>query len=154
MGLSSFPISCLTCGNPVLEYKGSMVGLLVSSRRTYANTRLPGPPCPHSRPLPAHISTEDPQTLTGRSGSVSSEVRAPFPWVVVHTKVCVCPPRVSVSPSPVEVLSSDPTGPQGQIPWGFPVPLLDSRLGSKKWSSELSQQWENFFGLIILLFFS
>ena len=50
-----------------------------------------------------HTFHEDPQTLPGRSGSVFTEVRAFFPWVVVHTKFCVCPPRVSVSPNPGEV---------------------------------------------------
>ena len=32
--------------------------------------------------------------------------------------------------------------------------MLDPRLGSLKWSSEPSQQWENFFGLIVLQFLS
>ena len=36
---------------------------------------------------------------------------------------------VSVSPSPVEVLWSNPTGLQGQIPWGFSVPLSDPQAG-------------------------
>ena len=31
---------------------------------------------------------------------------------------------VSVSPSSAEVLLSNPTGLQNQVPWGFPVPLL------------------------------
>ena len=36
---------------------------------------------------------------------------------------------VSVSPSPVEVLKSNPTGLQGEIPWEFPVHLSDPQAG-------------------------
>ena len=36
---------------------------------------------------------------------------------------------VSVSPSSVEVLQSNPTGLQGRIPWGFSVPLSDPQAG-------------------------
>ena len=33
-------------------------------------------------------------TLTGRSGSVSCRVTAPFSWILVHTRFCLCPPKV------------------------------------------------------------
>ena len=46
-------------------------------------------PQPCSMPLPTHTST-----LTGKSGSVSCGVTAPFSWVLVHTRFCLCPPRV------------------------------------------------------------
>ena len=46
-------------------------------------------PQPCSTPLPTHTST-----LTGKSGSVSYGVTAPFSWVLVHTRFCLCPPRV------------------------------------------------------------
>ena len=36
---------------------------------------------------------------------------------------------VFVSPSPLEVLSSNPAGLQVQIPWGFPAPLSDPQAG-------------------------
>ena len=36
----------------------------------------------------------DSWTLTGKSGSVSYGVTAPFSWVLVHTKFCLCRPRV------------------------------------------------------------
>ena len=32
--------------------------------------------------------------LLGKSGSVSCGVTAPFSWVLVHTRFCLCPPRV------------------------------------------------------------
>ena len=37
-----------------------------------------------------HASARDSQTLTGKSGSVSCGVTAPFSWVLVHTKFCLC----------------------------------------------------------------
>ena len=30
----------------------------------------------------------------GKSGSVSCGVTAPFPWILVHTRFCLCPPTV------------------------------------------------------------
>ena len=60
---SLFPQSCVSSG-------GSMVGLMAtSSKRPYATPRSAAPsPCPCGRPLLTHTSTEDTQTLTGRSG--------------------------------------------------------------------------------------
>ena len=51
-------------------------------------------PCPHSEPQPSPTSAGDPPTLVGRSGSVSYGVTSPFPWVLMHTLLCVCPSRV------------------------------------------------------------
>ena len=51
-------------------------------------------PQPCSRPLPIHASTADSWTLMGKSGSVSCGVIAPFFWVLVCTKFCLCLPRV------------------------------------------------------------
>ena len=48
-------------------------------------------PQPCSRPLPTHPSAADSWTLTGKSGSVSCGVTAPFFWILVHTKFCLCP---------------------------------------------------------------
>ena len=49
---------------------------------------------PCSRPPPTHISAKDSWTLTSKSGSVSCGVTAPFSWVLVHTRLCLCPLRV------------------------------------------------------------
>ena len=51
-------------------------------------------PQPCSRPPPTHISAKDSWTLTSKSGSVSCGVTAPFSWVLVCSKFCLCPPRV------------------------------------------------------------
>ena len=47
-------------------------------------------PQPCSRPPPTHAFAGDSWTLTGMSGSVSCGVTAPFFWVLVHTKFCLC----------------------------------------------------------------
>ena len=51
-------------------------------------------PQPCSRPPPTHTSARDSWTLTGKSGSVSCGVTAPFSWVLVHIRFCLCPRRV------------------------------------------------------------
>ena len=51
-------------------------------------------PQPCSRPPPTHTSTGDSWTLPGKSGSVSCGVITPFSWVLVHTRFCLCPPRL------------------------------------------------------------
>ena len=53
----------------------------------------------YTRPPPTHASTGDSWTLMGKSGSVSCGVIAPFSWVLVHTRFCLCPPRFCF-PSP------------------------------------------------------
>ena len=57
-------------------------------------------PRPCSRPLPTHASAADSWTLTGKSGSVSCGITAPFSWVLVCARFCLCPPRVCF-PSPL-----------------------------------------------------
>ena len=52
-------------------------------------------PQPCSRLPWTYASTGDSWTLPGKSGSVSCGVTASFSWVLVHTRFCLCPPRVS-----------------------------------------------------------
>ena len=54
---------------------------------------------PCNRPPPTHASARDSWTLTGKSGSVSCEVTAPFSWVLMSTRFCLCPPRVCLPQS-------------------------------------------------------
>ena len=51
-------------------------------------------PQPCSRPPLMHASAGDFWTLTGQSGSVFCGVTAPFSWVLVCTRFCLCPPSV------------------------------------------------------------
>ena len=55
-------------------------------------------PQPCSGPPPTHASAGDSWTLTGKSGSISCGVTAPFSWVLVCTRFfCVCALQESVS---------------------------------------------------------
>ena len=71
-----------------------------SFKRSYAYTAALSAPNPGSRPPSTHTSTGDSWTLSGESGSVSCGVTAPFFWVLVCTRLCLCPPRLCF-PSPV-----------------------------------------------------
>ena len=68
--------------------KGSMQALLHSVPQTLQQATA------------THTSPRDCWTLMGKSGSVSCGVTAPFSWVLVHIRFCLCPPRVCF-PSPV-----------------------------------------------------
>ena len=63
--------------------------------------------CPQlcSRPPLTHDSAGDSWTLTGKSGSISCGITAPFSWVLVCTRFCLCPPSVCFT-SPVWVLAA------------------------------------------------
>ena len=84
-------------------------------------------------PLPT-ASTGDPPTLAGSFGSVSCGVTAPFLWVLVHARLCLCPPRLkSLFPSVLQK-SCD------QIPVAFktrfPRPKdSQSFVGSQDWEA-------------------
>ena len=54
-------------------------------------------PQPCSRPALTHASAGDSWILMGKSGSVSCGVTAPFSWVLVHQRLCLCPPRVCIT---------------------------------------------------------
>ena len=89
MGLCSLPVIYLGPnyggGN---EDNGDLLQK-VPCRHCYSQCPQPciGPPLTHTS---AGVSW----TLTGKSGSVSCGVTAPFSWVLVHTRFCLCPPRV------------------------------------------------------------
>ena len=133
VGFCSLPGSCLAWGNPALGSTGSMVGLLVTSKRTYTKGELPGlllpvplslwwapvNPCLHRKPF--NTSTEFWFSLLDW---FSSGVTAPLLWVLVRARCYLCPLRLKSLFSPVL--------------W--------------KSCNQPSQQWENFFGIIVLQF--
>ena len=85
-------------GGAVFPPCSSMVGVMAVMatffKRTYASM-LQLPEMLHPVPLTIKTaSAKDSWTLTGKSGSVSCGVTAPFSWVLVHTRFCLCPPRV------------------------------------------------------------
>ena len=107
-----------------------------SSQSAAANVPIPvASPC-------WHISTGDPPTLAGSFDLISCGYTAPFVWVLVHEKFCLCSLRLESLFAPVVWKSYN------QIPLVFKVRFPgDSqslcqipRLGSLMWSSEPSQQ--------------
>ena len=113
-------------------------------------------PHPCGGPLLTHTPTGDPPTLAGSFGSVSCGITAPFLWVLVHTRFCLCPPRQeSLFPPTLWKYYN-------QIPLAFKVGFPEDsqslcqvpRLGSLMSGSKHSQKWENFFGTIGLQFVS
>ena len=111
-------------------------------------------PCSCGVPQLPPTSAGDPPALGGMYGSVSYGVTAPFLWVLVCTRLCVCSPRVESLFSSVLWKSCN------QILLAFKVSFSgDSysccqtpRLGNLTWGSEPSLQWENFCGIIVLQF--
>ena len=101
-----------------------------------------------------HTSDRDSQAYTGKSGSVSCRVTAPFSWVQMHTRFCLCLSRVSVSPVLWkfcnEFLLTLKFRFPGDTQSTYPIPRLESLL----WGLELSQKCENFFGIIVFQFVS
>ena len=90
--------SCLAWSNPAWGSVGSMVELIVTSKRAYDKGNISGLllPMPHpcGESLLTRASTGDPPILTGSFGSVFYGVTAPFLWVFVHTRFCLCPSRL------------------------------------------------------------
>ena len=84
---------------------GSMKGLVASPRVFMQRATFPTCCCqrPHpcGEPLQTYASTRDPPTLAGSFGSVVCGVSAPFLWVLVNTRFCLCPPRLESLFSPV-----------------------------------------------------
>ena len=74
----------------------------------------------------------------------------PFSWVLVHTRFCLCPPGVSVSPVLWKFRDQIQLTFIFKFPRGSQSLCQIRRLGSLTWGSEYSQQCENFFGIIIL----
>ena len=64
-----------------------------SFRRPHKGTAALSAPDPAAASA-THASTRDSWALPGKSGSVSCGVDAPFSWVLVCTRFCLCPPRV------------------------------------------------------------
>ena len=104
----------------------------------------------HWRLQSTHASTGDSCTLTGKSGSVSCRVTAPFSWVLVCTRFCLCPPSLFLQSRGSSVIKS---------PWPSKSNSLGSqslcqipRQGNRLWALELSPQCKNFLDIIVLQF--
>ena len=97
-----------------------------------------------------HASARDSWTLTGKSDSVSCGVIAPFSRFLVHTRFCLCPPRVFSQSC--ESSAVNPTGPLSQIFWEFSVPLLDPQVGKSVVGPRAFLTVWDFFSINVLQF--
>ena len=93
-GCCSLRFSFLAWGDPALGCKVN--GELKEGLRQGGPFRTSCCQCPGlcGEPFPTHASTGDPPTLAGHFGSVCCGVTAPFFWVFVCTRFCLCPPRL------------------------------------------------------------
>ena len=92
----------------------SLSAKTVTSRRAHDYQYSLGPLSLHSEPQPIPASLGELLTPIGKYSPGSYGITS-LCWIPVHVKPCVCPPRgKSVSPSPVELLHSNPTGLQSR----------------------------------------
>ena len=99
-----------------------------------------------------HASMGDSWTLTGKSGSVSCGVTAPFSWVLVSTRTFVCAFQESVSPVVWKFYNQIPLASKVKVPGGSQFLCRISTLGNLLWTIELSEQCKSFFAIIVLQF--
>ena len=159
MGLHFLSVSYLASGYPALGSMGSVVGLMVTSKRAYIKGGLPGfllpvplslwkaPANPHLHMIPFVLASK--QFWFSLLWDHWS-----FALCLGHAKFCFCPARLESLFPPVLWKSCN------QIPLAFkvrfhgdfqshcPVP----RLGSLTCGSESSQWWEIIFIIIVLQF--
>ena len=158
MGLCSLPVSCLVWGVPTLGSTGSIVGLMLTSKGTYARGPFQDCCCqglhPCGEALPTHTSTGDSPKPAGMSHSVPCGVTAPFPYILVHTRFCLCPPRVESLFPPVLWKSWNQIPLAGKVRFSGDSQSLCQilRLGSLMWGPESSQQWGSGGTSLVLLF--
>ena len=154
-GVVLLPVSCLAWGDPALESVGSVVGLMVTSKRTHTKGIFQDCcrqcPCPHEEPLLTPTSIGDPPTVVVGlvQSPVGSLLLSPGSWST-HDFVCaleqwgLCFPVMweSCNQSLLAFTVRFPGDSQSlcQIPW----------LGSLTWGLEPSQEWEIIFDVIVL----
>ena len=137
------------------NYLGSLVGLMTDSGRAHAKEYFPelllSVSLPHGEPQPPPASAADPPTLAGTSGSVSMGSPLLPLGPDVHPTLCV-PSKsgVSASPSPVEVLQSNPLGFKVWCSRNSSSHCRTPRWGSLMWGSEPSLQWVDFCSISVL----
>ena len=106
-----------------MESTGSILVLMMSSKRAHAKGHLPGLLLSAPNPTASHCQPSN-ITIDLVQSTMGSLF---FPLGHGAHKILFVPSKNgdSVSPSPVEVLQSNPTGLQSQISWGLLIPLLD-----------------------------
>ena len=91
-GWSCVPSLLFIWGQTTVEVMKTTVTSFKRSHACTSTFRAPSPAAGHHW-LMAPLETPR-QSVTGKSGSVSCGVTAAFSWVLVHTRFCLCSPRV------------------------------------------------------------
>ena len=89
-GWNCVPSLLFTWDQTMVEVMKIMATSFKGSNACTATLSAPNPAAGHCQPTP-------PLETSGhslKSGLVSCGVTAPFSWVLVHTRFCLCPPRV------------------------------------------------------------
>ena len=89
VGGAVFPLCFLTQGQTMVEVMKVMV---TSFKRLPAHAATGSAPTLQQATAYPRLR-QDSWTVTGKSGSVSCGVTAPFSWVLVCTRFCLCLPR-------------------------------------------------------------
>ena len=95
-GVAGLPPCCLTWGQTYVRGHGSNGDLLQKGLYQHHCIQCPWP---HVRPLLTHTSAGDSWTHTGKSGSVSCGITAPFSWVPGTHKALFVPSKSLFSQS-------------------------------------------------------
>ena len=129
-----------------------MVRLMANSKRVYAKGGPSRASRPCGMPLRAHAFTGGPLILAGSLGSVSCGVTAPLLWVLVHAWFCLYTPKLEslFPPALWKSYNQILLNLKARFPGDSQSLCWIPRLGSLMWGLESSQQWENFFGIILL----
>ena len=88
-GWGCVPFLLFTWGQTMVEVMKIMVTSVKRSQACISALLHSEPPTLQQATID-HASARDSWTLTGRSASVSCGVTAPFSWVLVHTRFCLC----------------------------------------------------------------
>ena len=81
---------CYFLGQTIVEVMKTMTTSFKRCHSCTATLTASNPATGHHQPMPA-LETS---TLLDKSGSDSCGVTAPFSWILVHIRFCLCPPRV------------------------------------------------------------
>ena len=100
-----------------------------------ASVSVPDPAAGHCRPTPPSETPKYSEAIW-----VSCGVTAPLSWVLVCTRFCLCPPRVSVSPVLWKFCNRIPLTCKVRFPGDSQSLCWIPRLGSLLWALEFLQQ--------------
>ena len=128
-----------------------MKTMATSFKKSYARTAEPSAPDPasgHSLPTPSLEMPGYTQASLGQSLMVSLHL-SPGPWC---TQGFVCTLQKFVSPVLCKFCNQIPLASKVKFSGGSLSLCQIHRLGNLLWVPELSYQWENLFGIIVLQF--